>query len=312
MHPAVVASMVVGGVVVLYAVYCAVKEYIDEPIDVLVDNEKSERETKVKSEDKQSTNMSTSVVASEATSLRQRTRTRTSRQRSSDSQATTSQVSMIQKHDVSVNRLIILVHRADCRYSMFIRCFLGENDFLQSEEEERLLEQLSYFTAVEQEIERRKRRLAAEEDQLLQREREIQRRRQYLESLSDSHSSPASSENGTSEAHQTSTTDLTAVSSTPAVASALFDNSDIKQTSPPPYRVVDPIALTGLSSIPAVGEADKNNNKTTVDSNTLAEQKPIRKRVAASEEEWCDVGSVASETFGTMSSAADVDWNNLK
>jgi len=279
MHPAVVASMVVGGVVVLYAVYCAVKEYIDEPIDVLVDNEKSARETKVKSEDKQSTGMSTSVGTSEETGLRQRTRTRTSRQRSRDSQVTASQVSMIQKHD--------------------------------PEDEERLLEQLSYFTAVEQEIERRKRQLAAEEDRLLQREREIQRRRQYLDSLSDSHSSPASSENGASETHQTSTTDLTAVSSTPAVASAPADNSDIKETSLPPYRVVDPIALTGLSSVPTVGEADKNNNKTTVDSNTLVEQKPIRKRVA-SEEEWCDVGSVASETFGTMSSAADIDWDNLK
>ena len=110
MHPAVVASMVVGGVVVIYAVYCAVKEYIDEPIEVYVDNDKSARETKVKSEDKQSTGRNTSVSALEETSLRQRTRTRTSRQRSRDSQVTASQASMSQKHDVSVNRLIVPVH----------------------------------------------------------------------------------------------------------------------------------------------------------------------------------------------------------
>jgi len=112
MHPAVVASIVVGSVVVAYAVYCAVKEYIDEPIGVLVDNEKSEKETKVKSEDKQSTGRSTSVGASEETSLRQRTRTRTSRQRSRDSRVTASQASMIQKHDVSA---IPVLYKAEYR-----------------------------------------------------------------------------------------------------------------------------------------------------------------------------------------------------
>ena len=95
--------------------------------------------------------------------------------------------------------------------------------------------------------------------------------------------------------------------------SAPADYSDIKETSLPSYIAVDPISLTGLSSVPAVSEAEKNNT-TTVDNNTLVgqKQKPIRRRIAASEEEWCDVESVASETFGTMSSAADVDWNNLQ
>ncbi|CAG8507350.1 4271_t:CDS:2 [Diversispora eburnea] len=133
----------------------------------------------------------------------------------------------------------------------------SENSPVHSENEEELLDKLSYLNAVEQEIERKKQQLADEERILNEKEREIERRKQNL--ISSSHSS-------LSLDSPTEINLLNSNNSTPATAGSINVNEPSPLIIPSPNDLnspptdLSPIAPTMSSSLHDEQQRDNENH----------------------------------------------------
>ncbi|KAF0488840.1 hypothetical protein F8M41_022164 [Gigaspora margarita] len=160
MHPYVVASILVGGAVVCYTAYILYKEFTEVPQYeyVFADGPRTGKDSKW----------------------------RASKGQSNDHQSSDDEnLSLIGSEEKSG------IRRRRRGSKDKLRKNLSNNS--HSDDEQELLDRLSYLNAVEQEIERKKQQLANEERILSEREREIEKRRQNLSqstrsSRSSSHS----------------------------------------------------------------------------------------------------------------------------
>uniref|UniRef100_A0A1D1YU11 OTU domain-containing protein 4 n=1 Tax=Anthurium amnicola TaxID=1678845 RepID=A0A1D1YU11_9ARAE len=220
----------------------------------------------------------------------------------------------------------------------------NENNDRNDEEEQELLDEYSYLTALEQEIERKKKQLVDEERILYEKEQEIQNRKQHLLSVSSQ-----SSSNTDNEISPLTTQRKSSISSSVTSASEIFVNDyhdktvltegTLPVTSKPPQSV---ISVKTVSS----DENDQPNNKfsdvaahtilsqhlshithqqqtpdPSVITDTPANSKTIPSLISeqhsypvnnshfvaksiASEETWSEVDSVLSENIGSVMSSA--------
>ncbi|GES74870.1 hypothetical protein GLOIN_2v1571930 [Rhizophagus clarus] len=176
------------------------------------------------------------------------------------------------------------------------------------EDEQELLDKYSYLTALEQEIERKKKQLVDEERILYEKEQEIQQRKQHLQSISSQ-----SSSNTGNEISPLITQRKGSVSSSVTSASEIIVNyydkpvltEELPQT--PDSSVISQDALADPKINPS-SISEHNNHSTGYHQQ---HSYPVAKSIA-SEEAWSEIESVLSENIGSiMSSAVDIDMEEV-
>ncbi|CAH1762930.1 6649_t:CDS:2 [Entrophospora sp. SA101] len=149
------------------------------------------------------------------------------------------------------------------------------------EQEEQLLEKLSYLNVLEQELHSRAKEIENEERILREREQELENRKQHLQSISSKSSSDSDLTNTT---HTTNTQTNTSATNT------VLDNNSS-----------DEISLKG------VVEQHSLNNENSIYPDTAA-QAILSQDLSIIKDAWSEIESINSEDIGSeMSSAVDID-----
>ncbi|CAG8627587.1 23098_t:CDS:2 [Cetraspora pellucida] len=266
MHPYFVASLIVGGAVVCYTAYILYKEFTEVPQFVFNDGPNTDRDTKWRSG-------------------------QTNGYQSSDDESL-SIVGSEEKSGIRRRRR----SKGKSRRNL--------SNKSHSDDEQELLDRLSYLNAVEQEIERKKLQLANEERILSEREREVEKRRQNL-----SHSTRSSRSSSHSDLWQSINSPIGVTHSNHSTISTSTVDDD------QPLIIGNP-DVNSLNSAPPTVKTTSSSEQPQqqlMRSDVLPNQSPSLLKSVPTEETWSEIGSVISENFGSiMSSVVDIDMENIE
>nr|CAG8477064.1 14073_t:CDS:2 [Entrophospora candida]CAG8589995.1 565_t:CDS:2 [Entrophospora candida] len=149
------------------------------------------------------------------------------------------------------------------------------------EQEEQLLEKLSYLNVLEQELHSRAKEIENEERILREREQELENRKQHLQSISSKSSSDSDL---TNTPHTTNTQTNTSATNT------VLDNNSSDEIS-----------------LKDVVEQHSLNNENNIYPDTAA-QAILSQDLSIIKDAWSEIESINSEDIGSeMSSAVDID-----